>query len=203
MFTVASVIEVFGISLQRWRGEESHFNEETAFDTVLSRGGLAGGAMVLALFVVAATVLSLRPAPYLPASMRLALRAGWLLLLGAMAVGVAMVVTAVTELNAEGVPEPVQQQAAYSSAGWLKPAHAITMHAILLLPGLAWLASHTAWEEARRFRVVAWPPPATVCWPWWWSARHWQTPGRCAHLPGLTRWPPPGCSALPPRGCSS
>jgi hypothetical protein len=37
----------------------------------------------------------------------------------------------------------------------LKPAHAITLHAILLLPGLAWLASHTAWDEARRFRVVA------------------------------------------------
>jgi hypothetical protein len=42
-----------------------------------------------------------------------------------------------------------------SSAGWLKPAHAITMHATLLLPGLAWFASHTAWDEARRFRVVA------------------------------------------------
>jgi hypothetical protein len=154
VFTVACVIEVFGISLQRWRGEESHFNEETAFNTVLSRGGLAGGALVLVAFVIVVTVLNLRPAPYLPASMRLALRSGWLLLLGAMAVGVAMVMTAVIELNTPGVPEPVQQQAAYSSAGWLKPAHAITMHAILLLPGLAWLASHTTWDEARRLRVM-------------------------------------------------
>lgn len=154
VLTFACVVEVFGVSLQRWRGQESHFNEETGFDTVVSVGGLAGGALVLVAFVTVATVLNLRPAPYLPASLRLALRAGWLLLLGAVGVGAAMVSTAVTELNTAGVPEPVQQQAAYSSAGWLKPAHAITMHAILLLPGLAWLAAHTPWDEARRYRVL-------------------------------------------------
>jgi len=40
-------------------------------------------------------------------------------------------------------------------AGALKPAHAVTMHAILVLPALAWLLTFTQLAEARRVRIVA------------------------------------------------
>lgn len=47
------------------------------------------------------------------------------------------------------------QQLAYHVAGALKPAHAVTMHAVLVLPAIAWLLTFTALAEARRVRVVA------------------------------------------------
>jgi hypothetical protein len=72
-----------------------------------------------------------------------------------MVFGVAMVATAVsiTAAPGSGVDE---QQAAYASTGFLKPAHAVTMHAILVLPMLAWLTSFLPWSPARRLRTVAW-----------------------------------------------
>jgi hypothetical protein len=157
MFTYACVVEVFGITLQRWRGEASHFNEESTFNAVLGKAGIAAGGGLLVLFVVVLTVLNLRPAPVtgLPAGLRLALRTGWLLLLAAMFFGAIMVVTGVSKLAAPG-EDPAAQQAAYTSAGWLKPAHAITMHAILVLPMLAWLTSYLPWTPIRRLRVVTW-----------------------------------------------
>jgi peptidoglycan/LPS O-acetylase OafA/YrhL len=45
-------------------------------------------------------------------------------------------------------------QAAYETGGTLKPTHAVTMHAILVLPALAWLLSFANWNEGRRLRVV-------------------------------------------------
>jgi hypothetical protein len=43
---------------------------------------------------------------------------------------------------------------AYATAGGFKPVHAVTMHAIQLLPVLAWLLSFTSWTERRRLTVV-------------------------------------------------
>ena len=45
-------------------------------------------------------------------------------------------------------------QDAYATGGWLKPTHAVTMHAILVLPALARLLSFADWPERRRLRVV-------------------------------------------------
>ena len=36
----------------------------------------------------------------------------------------------------------------------MKPTHAVTMHAILVLPAIAWLLSFVDWSEDRRARVV-------------------------------------------------
>jgi hypothetical protein len=45
-------------------------------------------------------------------------------------------------------------QAAYATGGALKPTHAVTLHAILVLPALAWLLSLVNWTERRRLAVV-------------------------------------------------
>ena len=52
------------------------------------------------------------------------------------------------------------QQEAYSAGGFLKPVHAVTMHGILVLPGLAWLLTFTDLTESRRVRVIAWTTAA-------------------------------------------
>jgi hypothetical protein len=45
-------------------------------------------------------------------------------------------------------------QAAYATGGTLKPPHAVAMHAILVLPALAWLSSFANWSERRRVGIV-------------------------------------------------
>lgn len=46
-------------------------------------------------------------------------------------------------------------QAAYAAIGNLKPVHGVALHAILVLPALAWLLGRTGWSERRRVRWVA------------------------------------------------
>ncbi|MDA2811728.1 hypothetical protein O4J56_13890 [Nocardiopsis sp. RSe5-2] len=146
-FTSASVLEVALTSLQAWRGVPSHFNEETGFDTLVTRM-LAFGGMVLILTVLTLTAASLRARPGVAPSMREALRAGLLALSASMAIGGVMIATGMARVNA-GEPD-----LAYALAGSLRPAHAVTMHAVLLLPALAWLAARTLPDERARLRVV-------------------------------------------------
>jgi hypothetical protein len=146
-FTTASVVEVVLVSVQAWRGVPSHFNFETPFDNVVSMTLAAGGG-VLILTVVGFTAAALvEPGPDAP-SLRLAVRAGLAVLLVALAAGAVMIARGVVAARG-GDP-----QLAYTTAGALKPLHAVAMHAILVLPGLAWLLRGTRWPEAHRLRVV-------------------------------------------------
>jgi hypothetical protein len=82
---VGSVAETFLISLQRWRGVASHFNDATSFDGAV---WMAMG-MMIALVVVATSVLlirSLGPLNTTP-SRAMAIRAGLALLLVGYVVG--------------------------------------------------------------------------------------------------------------------
>jgi hypothetical protein len=147
-FAAACVTEVALITLQAWRHVPSHFNMQTPLDTAIARVLAAGGG-VLVVVIVALTVISWRPHPGVPPSMRLAVRAGLLALDVALAVGVVIVVA--------GVLDVVQgaQQTAYTVGARWKPAHFMPMHGILALPALAWLLSRTRWPERRRTRLVA------------------------------------------------
>ncbi|MDL4774970.1 hypothetical protein [Actinomadura xylanilytica] len=148
VFAAACVVETALITLQAWRRVPSHFNEETGFDTVVTRILAAFGG-ILIVTLVALTVAAFRDAPGTAPSMRLAVRAGFAALLGALACGAAMIARGVVEVQTG------HQQLAYHVAGALKPAHAVTMHAVLVLPAIAWLLTFTALAEARRVRVVA------------------------------------------------
>jgi hypothetical protein len=46
------------------------------------------------------------------------------------------------------------QDLAYQLGGFLKPLHAVSLHGIVVLPAVAWLAARTAWTEAQRVRAV-------------------------------------------------
>jgi hypothetical protein len=146
-FTAASVTEVLLVSMQAWRGVPSHFDFQTPFDTAVSMT-LAGGGLVIILTVIGFTAAALvEPGPDAP-SLRLAIRAGLVVLLVALATGAVMIGRGVVASRG-GNPE-----LAYTTAGSLKPLHAVAMHAILVLPALAWLLSFTRWPEAHRVRVV-------------------------------------------------
>jgi hypothetical protein len=146
-FTAASVVEVALVSTQVWRGVPSHFNFETPFDNAVSMTLAAGGGVIIltvAGFTAAALV---EPGPDAP-SLRLAIRAGLVVLLIALATGAVMIGRGVVAARG-GDP-----QLAYTTAGALKPLHAVAMHAILVLPAVAWLLQFTRWPEAHRVRVV-------------------------------------------------
>lgn len=146
-FTATSVVEVALVTMQVWRGVPSHFNFETGFDSAVSMT-LAGGGAVIIATVLGFTIAALRGTSGLAPSMLLALRFGLVVLMGALAVGAVMIADGVT-LSRGGDP-----QLAYTTAGGLKPVHAVTMHAILLVPALAWLLRFTDWPESRRTRVI-------------------------------------------------
>jgi hypothetical protein len=80
--------------------------------------------------------------------MRVAIRTGFVILLSAMASGALMIAKGMSLVFADN------PQAAYLTGGSLKPMHGVAMHAILVLPALAWLVSLTAWSDRRQRRVI-------------------------------------------------
>ena len=146
-FTVASVVETGLVSMQAWRGVPSHFNLETTFDGLVARG-LAAGGFVLVAIIATLLVVAFRSHPALPLSLRIAIRFGFVTLFTSLITGAVMIARGMV-LVFGGHP-----QAAYATGGSLKPTHAVTMHAILVLPLLAWLLSFAAWPERRRVGLV-------------------------------------------------
>ena len=153
VFAADCVVEVGGITLQAWRGVPSHLDVETPFDTAVSMTLAMGGAVLVVLLTVFA-VASFRYRPTGPAGMTLAVRAGFAILLVALASGAAMIARGVV-LTRTG-----HQEAAYHSTASLKPLHGVSLHAVLVLPAVAWLLSRTPWSEPVRRRIVL---AATCC----------------------------------------
>ena len=147
VFAAASVLETVLVTLQAWRGVPSHFNVATSFDALVTRGLAAGGG-VLVLLVVAMTVVAFRPNAAVPASLRLAVQVGFVLLCAAMAAGGVMIGIGMRQVFAGNAA------AAYAIGGALKPTHAIAMHGILVLPVFGRLLAFTDWSESRQLKVV-------------------------------------------------
>lgn len=138
LYAVAAVGEVFLISMQKWRGVESHFNEDTAFDeTVFSMMGSL--VTLIAALTVLITIWSFVRLDA-PASLAFAIRSGLMLMLVSQMVGVQMI--------REGGNT-------FGAAGALKVPHAVTLHAVQVLPALALVLLLAASVERYRVRVVA------------------------------------------------
>ncbi|MEU6284675.1 hypothetical protein [Streptomyces sp. NPDC047028] len=148
VFAADCVVEVGGITLQAWRRVPSHLNMQAPFDTAVSMTLAVGGGVLVALLTTFAVV-SFRHRPTGPAGMALAVRSGFAILLVALASGAAMIARGVA-LTRTG-----HQVAAYHSTAPLKPLHAVSLHAVLVLPLLAWLLTRTSWSERARRRIVA------------------------------------------------
>jgi hypothetical protein len=147
LFTAACVLETFLVSLQTWRGVPSHFNVETPFDAAIAQTLALGGFTLVAIIVVL-TVVVFRHGSAVPPPVNLAIRAGFVALVGAQVAGGVMIATGM-RLVFGGDPSR-----AYAMGGWLKPVHAVLMHGILMLPLLAWLMTRSNWDERRQLRGV-------------------------------------------------
>ncbi|WNM36461.1 hypothetical protein RKE30_09605 [Streptomyces sp. Li-HN-5-11] len=147
VFAADCVVEVAGITLQAWRRVPSHLDMETPFDTAVSMSLAVGGGVLVVVLTVFA-VASFRHRPAGPTGMALAVRSGFAVLLVALASGAAMIARGVVLVRTG------HQQAAYRSTAPLKPLHAVSLHAVLVLPALAWLLSRTSWSEQVRRRIV-------------------------------------------------
>src|SRR6266542_3304231 len=144
----ADAVEVAWVAVQRWRGVASHFNFATTLDTRLFLTG-AAAITVTVTVIVALTVLSftrLRAAP----SMAVAVRAGLLVLLLAQGVGGWMVGHGVGPAS-DGV---TQGLTTFGAGGVMKVPHAVAMHAVQVLPALAWLLGFARLPERRRVGLV-------------------------------------------------
>ncbi|MEU8959225.1 hypothetical protein AB0C93_33625 [Streptomyces sp. NPDC048518] len=147
VFAADCVLEVGGITLQAWRRVPSHLNMETGFDSTVSMALAVGGAVLVVLLSTFA-VISFGRRPEGPVGMPLAVRAGFGVLLVALASGAAMIARGVY-LTRTG-----HQEEAYASTAPLKTLHGVSLHAVLVLPALAWLLSRTSWSEGSRLRMV-------------------------------------------------
>jgi hypothetical protein len=147
VFAADCIMEVTGISIQAWRGVASHFNDETTFDSVIAYS-LAFGGAVLVVVLGSLAVMALRGRIDAAPSMRLAIQSGFTLLLAGLAAGVAMIA------RGEVLIRTGHRQAAYDTAGFLKWFHGVTLHAILVLPILAWWLARTSRSESDRVRIV-------------------------------------------------
>jgi len=136
IFATDGVLEVAGITIQAWRGVPSHFNTETPLNTVI--------AMNLAALAVTAFRGPIAATP----DMRLALRAGLAFLIIGLATGAAMIA------RGEILIKSGHLQAGYDTAGSLKWVHGVTLHALLVLPALAWLLAHYDRDEQHRTRAI-------------------------------------------------
>lgn len=147
IFTADCVLEVAGITVQAWRRVPSHFNTETPVSRAIAMS-LAFGGAVLIVVLVSFAALALRGRIRGPSDLRLALRAGWALLLLTLATGAAMIAKGTI------LYRTVSPERAYESAGSLKPVHGVALHAILVLPLLAVTLEAAGWPEPRRHRAV-------------------------------------------------
>ncbi|HSK90911.1 MAG TPA: hypothetical protein VK875_06335 [Euzebyales bacterium] len=146
---VANSSEVLWVSLQRVRGVPAHFNFDTPLDNLLYV--VMGGAaiMVTVVVVVALTVSAFRGRTDDPA-LTLAIRAGLLILVVAMVGGGAMIGVG----NARALDGQTTDLVRWGAAGSMKVTHAIGMHGIQVLAGLALWLSAVPLVPAARVRIT-------------------------------------------------
>jgi hypothetical protein len=133
IFAVSMFIEVSLITMQRWRGVASHFNVTTPFDGMVfaMMGTLI---MIVAVIIAIVTFKSFR---FLNANpeMKLAIRSGLLFLNLTNVLGIILVAYGNYIMQAS----PGHAPNIYGQAGMMKVPHGLAIHAIQVLPILAWL----------------------------------------------------------------
>jgi hypothetical protein len=159
------------MAIQAWRGVPSHYNFTTTFDAILMRAGAAGTAGVFLIGMVVLLLVALRDHES-PASVRLGVRAGIVVLLVGCLVGFAMI------SNMSGVyqgsfgsgftrpavgylgpsastvgPEYLLLRPATDGGDLVLP-HAIGVHGLILLAVPALLLARTSMAATRQLRVV-------------------------------------------------
>jgi hypothetical protein len=148
IFAVSMFVEVSLITMQKWRGVASHFNVATAFDrTVFSLMGTL--IMIVAIIIAIVTVRSFKVLNATP-EMKLAIQAGLLFLnltnvLGIILIAYGNYIMRVSPGHAPNI---------FGQAGMMKVPHGLAIHAIQVLPILAWLLNFSQREIEFKLRTM-------------------------------------------------
>jgi hypothetical protein len=133
MLGTALSVEVMLISLQSWLGRPSHFNHTTLADALIERTMLAC-IVAASVVILCDTIRCFRPMA-LDAPTALAYRAGMLFLCASCGLGFIISAVGWSHLAAGVAPET------FGKAGVLKFPHGAAIHALQMLPLVAWLGS--------------------------------------------------------------
>jgi len=147
VFGADCVLEVAGITVQAWRDRPSHLNTSTPTDAAIAYTLALGGAVLIVTLGLFAVV-AFRGAVDGPASVLLAYRAGFALLMAALAAGAAMIAVGTVAMRTGPAAN------AYQVTGFLKGFHAVSLHAVLVLPALARLLETATSDEPLRRRII-------------------------------------------------
>ena len=152
-YGLAAVVEFCAIALQAWRGVPSHFNESTTFDGAVFEHD---GQCDLRHRHRDHRAPRYGRSPRCAARPRMALAAsvGLALLLVGQGLGL-MIIFNGNEVVDPLVMETFRRASVYGEGGDMRVPHAAALHAIQVLPVLAWLLGFNAWSEGRRVLVVA------------------------------------------------
>jgi hypothetical protein len=148
IFAVSMFVEVGLITMQKWRGVASHFNNATVFDTIVFNW-MGALIMIVAVMIAIITVRSFKALNGTP-EMKLAIRAGLLFLnltnvLGVILIAYGNYIMQVSPGHAPNI---------FGQAGMMKVPHGLAVHAIQAFPILAWILSHTARDIAFKIRTM-------------------------------------------------
>jgi len=153
---VAMFVEVFLVTMQRWRGTASHFNFTTPFDAAVFSwmGVMIGFVGIVVLLMTLWSFFSLKTS----SSMALAIRVGLVLLVisqtfGGITIGNGLQKVFEPETQ-KFVSSGIESASIFGTAGNMKVPHAVTLHAIQVLPLLAWLLFFTRRSESRRTKTT-------------------------------------------------
>jgi hypothetical protein len=144
----ASVVEVFLISMQQWRGVPSHFNVVVPFDESVFRW-MGNMVAVVAVVIIIMTIWSFASLSA-PPTIAWAIRIGLLLLVAGQAFGGAIIANGLTRVE-QGLSTGFN---VFGPAGAMKVPHAVSMHGIQVLPFLGWLTGFTRWPERAGVALV-------------------------------------------------
>ncbi|MEM8735466.1 MAG: hypothetical protein AAGG44_14630 [Planctomycetota bacterium] len=124
-------VEVALISLQQWRGVESHFNRSTAFDSAVDTWITA----LIAIVTLCILRIAWRAFTELDVDLdqQIAYRAGLVYLLISCGIGFLILGYGIVRTGAGSDPS------IYGNSGVVKFPHGMTIHAIQVLPALGWL----------------------------------------------------------------
>ncbi len=146
--------EIVCIAFQSWRGVPSHFNHSSALDEMVF--SFMGLMIALNTFLMTwLLVVYFRGPKHLDRAVLWGARLGLLLFLAGSAVGGLMISR---DGHAVGAPDggPGLPFLNWSTqVGDLRPAHALGLHALQILPLVGWAASRMrAWSEGRKTATV-------------------------------------------------
>lgn len=144
----ANTSEVAWVTVQRARGAASHFNFDTLLDTVL----FVANGVAIAVTVAVILVLTVRSFGRVegPAGMAVTMRTGLVCLVVAQLTGGLMIFQGLSAVEVGAA-----QLTTWGPAGIMKVPHAVGMHGIQALPGLAWLLGFSTFDAAQQRRIAA------------------------------------------------